>query len=376
MLDGCEGRDDRAGFERGQEHPVGVLVGPGCLGPSGYRRHREIVTRPLPDHLQDRPQDRDLAGTDLQGDGAVPVGLDVAPARRLCLPWGRAASLASWHRRAVGRRFFDLEAVDSSERKLSSSVGNHLAADDLADPRVMQAGLLANGSKRHTRLLRALEGVAAGLAGLAGLAPRSRLRPWADFLAIFLLRGRLHRRQLDAHAASHPLPPARAPRSRRPTVRGSVTRTGRFRPAGSAASSGATFSSKKSGPTPIAAAASGGVRAILGIDTASFLAMSPAFTRFTPEPSHAPKTVLPADSTPGRPPAPPPLPDLRLALPFAPHPSRLPPPQRLRFTPRLPAPAADHGHSHRVCAWSAGAAGVIWLWEAKALRTKNPQFCP
>lgn len=44
----------------------------------------------------------------------------------------------------------------------------------------------------------------------------------------------------------------------------------RLRPRRISRSSGATFSSKKSGPTPIAAAASGGVNAKRGIDTASF----------------------------------------------------------------------------------------------------------
>lgn len=53
----------------------------------------------------------------------------------------------------------------------------------------------------------------------------------------------------------------------------SVTGTRRLRPRRISRNSGATFSSKKSGPTPMAAAASAGVSAIRGIEVASFLAM-------------------------------------------------------------------------------------------------------
>src|SRR4051812_48485485 len=53
----------------------------------------------------------------------------------------------------------------------------------------------------------------------------------------------------------------------------SITGTRRLRPRRISRSSGATFSSKKSGPTPMAAAASAGVSAIRGIEVASFLAM-------------------------------------------------------------------------------------------------------
>lgn len=54
----------------------------------------------------------------------------------------------------------------------------------------------------------------------------------------------------------------------------SQTGTRRFRPRRIIRSCGATFASKKSGPTPIAAAASEGVRAIRGMDAGSFFAIS------------------------------------------------------------------------------------------------------
>jgi hypothetical protein len=52
----------------------------------------------------------------------------------------------------------------------------------------------------------------------------------------------------------------------------SETGTSRLRPRRTSRSSGATLASKKSGPTPMAAAASAGVSAMRGIDVLSFLA--------------------------------------------------------------------------------------------------------
>jgi hypothetical protein len=57
--------------ERRQEHPVGVLVSARYLGSRSYRRGREIVVGAVPDHLQNRPQDRNLARTDFEGDGST-----------------------------------------------------------------------------------------------------------------------------------------------------------------------------------------------------------------------------------------------------------------------------------------------------------------
>jgi hypothetical protein len=54
----------------------------------------------------------------------------------------------------------------------------------------------------------------------------------------------------------------------------SWTGTRRFRPRRISLSSGATLASKKSGPTPMAAAASAGLRAMRGIDTASLRAIT------------------------------------------------------------------------------------------------------
>lgn len=69
----------------------------------------------------------------------------------------------------------------------------------------------------------------------------------------------------------------------------SLVGTSRLRPRRIRRSSGATLASKKSGPTPIAAAASGGVSAIRGIDTASFLAMpNPAVPAVSISSAHHP----------------------------------------------------------------------------------------
>src|SRR6266487_3498014 len=54
----------------------------------------------------------------------------------------------------------------------------------------------------------------------------------------------------------------------------SATGTSRLRPRRTSRSSGATLASKKSGPTPMAAAASAGVRAMRGMDAGSFFAIS------------------------------------------------------------------------------------------------------
>ncbi len=76
----------------------------------------------------------------------------------------------------------------------------------------------------------------------------------------------------------------------------SKTGTSRFRPLRISRSSGATLASKKSGPTPMAAAASAGVRAMRGIDTASFRAIA-SKTNFvavsTPFQDHSTTTALP-----------------------------------------------------------------------------------
>lgn len=111
-------------------------------------------------------------------------------------------------------------------------------------------------------------------------------------------------------------------------------------------SPGATFASKKSGPTPIAAAASGGVRAIRGIDTASFLATSSTPARFPPGPSHVSKTARPPDSTPR--PGPRILGPWIYGKPLAPL-LPLPPQNSAAPSLSLPVPdaAADHAHSHR-----------------------------
>lgn len=178
----------------------------------------------------------------------------------------------------------------------------------------------------------------------------------------------------------------------------SKTGTSRFRPLRIRRSSGATLASKKSGPTPMAAAASAGVRAMRGIDTASFrviasktesAAVSTPFRTTRPRPplpDHGSQSLLSRHVPPSRrsraivnsqPPfQPSTCPTL---LPVTTHPPTFRPalsPQPLRLFRLLPDSAADHARSHRGGAWSAADKGLIWLYEAKWLRTQNPQSCP
>ena len=143
----------------------------------------------------------------------------------------------------------------------------------------------------------------------------------------------------------------------------SLTGTRRLRPRRTSRSSGATLASKKSGPTPIAAAASEGVSAIRGIDTASFRAIAPkTFPGADSTPNHGDRDLPPQGPPPPTsrqsrmPPVPlPPATEPPCALhsppddPRPPGASMLPRPtsnpQPLRLFCPLPACAADHEHS-------------------------------